>query len=119
LLFSWLHSWAAQCVGEKSVEFCFATAGSKAEQIIDEISLFAVMLSTEMILISHSPSSLSSLVPFSQKDHPAAEHAQGQQPFPEEEQPAADHAAPQKVPKKKCVAKEFLRSDLQGEKKAK
>ena len=48
-------------VGEKAIEFLYAVAGAKAKGIVDEISMFAVLLSADMILQSHAPSNLSNL----------------------------------------------------------
>ena len=60
-------------VGTKAVEFLYAVAGNEAKRIIDEISMLAVLLSAEMILLSHAPSNLPNLFPAKQGVEPAAE----------------------------------------------
>ena len=49
--------------GEKAVEFLHAVAGKEAKRIIDEITMLAVLLSADMILMSHAPSNLPNLLP--------------------------------------------------------
>ena len=83
-------------IGEKAVEFLYAVAGKEAKRIIDEISMLAVLLSADMILMSHAPSNLPNLLP-------------------------AKPAAPQPVEKPAAEREDgkdengFLRSDLRGE----
>ena len=57
-------------IGEKAVEFLHAVAGKEAKRIIDEISMLAVLLSADMILMSHAPSNLPNLFRQSPPLHP-------------------------------------------------
>ncbi len=117
-------------VGDKAVEFLYAVAGAKAKQILDEISLLAVLLSADMILQSHAPSNLTSLIslpnPAEQSEdpveQPAARGRKGNAHSPTLH--GAVEPVEQPVPrgrvekeKEKTVKNDtgFLRPDLRGE----
>ena len=92
-------------VGVKAIEFLYAVAGKEAKRIIDEISLLAVLLSAEMILISHAPSNLPNLFPAKQADKPATE---AMAPQSVSKQPAGEVVGEKDE-------NGFLRSELRGE----
>ena len=92
-------------VGVKATESLHAVAGKEAKRIIDEISLLAVLLSAEMILISHAPSNLPNLFPAKQADKPATE---AMAPQSVSKQPAGEVVGEKDE-------NGFLRSELRGE----
>ena len=55
------------------MNFIYADAGNEAKRIIEEITMFVVLLSAKMVLLSHAPSNPSHLLPAKDAAGPTTE----------------------------------------------